>query len=121
MLDPTSDNLQRAKRFVLRKWRERSEERGYPRPNDLSGACKFASLFVQQVFGGKLRGNEWHQFVVREGIVIDLAEDVEDVKAMPHPYRHDRSFWNNPEHRESLSSCTPRVKRWVEEFLRGAP
>ena len=34
-----------ARQFVLRKWRERAQERGHPEPpGDLSSACKFASL-----------------------------------------------------------------------------
>lgn len=119
LLPATPENIEKAKAFVLKKWRERATERGLRAPTDLSSSCKFSSLFAQRVFGGKLRGNWDHQFVVLpDGKVLDLNLDAEDVRALDDPHRHDRSFWGNREHRESMASCEPRVAAWVEEFRR---
>lgn len=61
-LKPDADLADRAREFVLRKWRERAEERGLSMPDDLSGSCKFSSLFASRLFGLEMRGNEQHQF-----------------------------------------------------------
>lgn len=107
-MDPTPANLARAKQFVLERWRERAEELEHPVPTDLSGACKFASLFAQAVFGGKLRGSWRHQYVELNGQIIDLTGDT--------IHYHDRDFWMNRQHRESLESCKPRVQSWLEQW-----
>lgn len=112
----TPENIARAKAFVFGKWRERATERGHT-VDDLSGACKFSSLFAQRVFGGKIKGNHDHQYVVLDdGQILDLNADAADVRELSIPYRHDRRFWNNKEHRESLNSCLPRVETWLKEF-----
>lgn len=121
-LSAAPQELDAAKAFVRARWRERAAERGMPDPgDDLAGACKFASLFAQAVFGGDLRGNYDHQFVVIDGIVIDLCEEASDVRDLVRrgsdPHRHDPEFWGNPDHQESLASCQPRVARWVEQYL----
>lgn len=123
-LPPSPANIEQARQFVWRKWRDRAAELGRARPADLSGACKFASLFAQHLFGGHVRGNTDHQFVLLDdGQVIDLTAGAADVAGLADPYRHDRRFWNNPEHRASLVSCQTRVARWVAEFCqsRAAP
>ena len=113
----TPENILKAKEFVFRKWKERATERGLPTPQDLSSSCKFGSLFAQKIFGGKLQGNYDHQHVVLpDGQIIDFSHDAEDVKSLRNPYKHDKKFWNNPDHRESMASCLPRVNQWVEEF-----
>jgi len=113
----TAENVEFAKQFVLAKWRERATERLMAPPQDLSSSCKFTSLFAREVFGGKIRGNWDHQFVVLPGgDILDLNEDALDVQGMSDPYRHDDLFWMNREHRKSLKSCMPRVKTWISEF-----
>jgi hypothetical protein len=116
ILPPTPENINAAIQFLREKWLERAKEHNRPNPESLEGACKFASMFAQRLFGGQLRGNEQHQFLVLpSGQIIDLtnAVGVEEENRT----RHDRSFWGNPEHRKSLQSCEPRIERWVQEFL----
>lgn len=118
-LEATPENIERAKEFVLKKWRERAAERGYPEPEDLSSSCKFSSLFAQAIFGGQIQGHYEHQYLVLNGEIIDLNKDAADVKAMDEPHEHDESWFGNPEHLDSLESCKPRVRDWVREFTAG--
>ena len=112
-LPHTPENIALAKEFLLEKWKERGVERGFPK-NDLVGACKFGSLFAQEIFGGELKGNWHHQFVKLGDQIIDLTDaigvNVDD------PHRHDDDFWGNTEHKDSMESCRPRVEKWVQEF-----
>lgn len=119
-LPATPENIARTKRFVMQKWIERAEERGtLAPPTDLSNSCKFSSLFAREIFGGRLRGHQAHQFVELDGRVLDLNTDALDVQQLgADAHQHDDEyFWGNPEHQEALDSCRPRVKAWVEEFL----
>jgi hypothetical protein len=123
---PTPEAITRAKGVALQGWRERARERGYAEePTDLWGACKFASLFAQRLFGGDLRGNEHHQYLVLDDVRIDLTEDslglVELRRKHIDPYRHDARFWGNAEHRESMASCAARVDAWVAAFRSPMP
>jgi|PlaIllAssembly_1097288.scaffolds.fasta_scaffold1327671_1 hypothetical protein len=111
---PTPENIALAKQFVFEKWKERAKEYGHEEPADLQSACKFASIFAQRIFGGQLRGNYDHQWVDLNGQVIDLADYIAD--DMENVYLHDRGFWGNKDHKESMASCEPRVARWVQEF-----
>lgn len=118
-LEPSDDNIASAKAFVLKKWKERAAERYSPEPTDLTSSCKFTSLFANKVFGGKIKGNWQHQFVqLPDGKIIDLNIEAEDVKRLgQQAHAHDESFWRkNPEHKESMISCVPRVNTWVKEF-----
>jgi len=113
--------LDRAKTFLLEGWRERAKEKGKTEPKDLSGACKFASLFALEVFGGELRGNSEHQFVrYNSATILDLTEGSSQSaawsKAGVDPFEHDQDFWLNDEHRDSLESCLPRVEAWLEQW-----
>ncbi len=115
MIPVTTENIKLARQFLFEKWKERAVEKGYE-VSDLSNACKFASLFAQKLFGGKLQGNWNHQFVVSDsGQIIDLTDGAG--LSVNDPYKHDRSFWGNIEHRKSLQSCDPRVEKWVAEFM----
>jgi hypothetical protein len=130
-LPPTPETIALATAFLLRKWQERWHEK-YPRgpsynaadgwnnpPEDLSSSCKFSSLFAQKIFGGEIRGNYDHQFVVLpDGSVLDLNIDAADVKSLKDPHRHDPRFFGSRDHRESSASCEARVSTWVEEFSR---
>ncbi len=115
-LPATPENLERAKEFVLKKWRERAAERGLPEPEDLSSSCKFSSLFAQAIFGGQIQGHHEHQYLVLNGEIIDLNKDAADVKAMDDPHTHDESWFGNEDHLDSMESCKPRVRDWVREF-----
>lgn len=119
-LEPTAENIGAARDFVFRMWCERHEERGQPQPADLSGSCKFSSMFAAHVFGARMRGNEDHQFChLPDGEILDLnreAQDVAQLARLCDPWRHDRRFWNNPDHREAMDSCKARVKTWIRRF-----
>lgn len=79
----TPENISAAKGFVLRKWRERAIERGREEPADLSSACKFGSLFAAKLFGGKVRGNFFHQWCeLPDGQRIDVSDEAADVASM---------------------------------------
>ena len=122
LLEPTPQVLDLYTKFLKNKWAERSKERylkweddtsNWNPPANLEGACKFASLFAQQLFGGELRGNYHHQYLVLpNGKTIDPVP----VPELDDPNYHDEDFWMNKEHKESLQSCVPRVKEWVKEF-----
>jgi hypothetical protein len=118
-IEASPENIMLAKDFVFRKWLERATEMGLQEPEDLSGSCKFTSMFAQKVFGGRIRGNYHHQFVELEnGEILDLNMDARDVKSLGElAYYHDRRFFGNPDHRESLKSCMFRVQTWVTEFI----
>jgi hypothetical protein len=125
-LPATPETVAQAKAFLLRKWRERAMERGDSEPVDLSRACKFVSMFAQRVFGGELRGNWHHQYLVLPtGERLDLTEPSEELASISSegidPYWHDKRFWGNRDHKSSMASCEPRVLQWVEEFLRQYP
>lgn len=110
-------NFARAKAFVFRKWCERAHACRQPVPIDLSGACKYGSLFMQQVFGGVIEGHYQHQFNRIDGRLVDLGHDAADVGAMRTPYLHEPDYFDLPEQRASLAACRARVDAWVGEFL----
>jgi hypothetical protein len=118
---PLNDNnIQIAHDVALAGWRARAAERMQQRPEDLSSACKFSTLFVKALFGGMILGNEEHQYNVIDSQVFDLNKDANDVRNMTasgvDPYEHDPSFFGNEEHLDALLSCIPRVANWVEVF-----
>ncbi len=127
MIPITDENIQLAKDFCLNKWKERFHER-FPSlakdrpdlaPSDLTDSCKFTSLFVLKVFGGVLRGNYHHFYVINNGKIIDLNADASDVKRLgSKAYRNDSKFLSRKSVQESLDSCEPRVNQWVNDFLK---
>jgi hypothetical protein len=108
-----------AKVFVFRKWCERAQEQQRSQPFDLSGACKYGSLFMQSVFGGGLRGHFEHQFNLIDGRLVDLSHDAMDVGRMRHPYLHEHDYFAVPALQRSLAECLPRAEGWASEFLLG--
>lgn len=117
LIDATPENIQIAREFVFQRWIERSNSRGDQTPVDLSSACKFASLFAWQLFGGTLAGNCRHQYILtQEGDVLDLCSGSAELRSMLEPYVHDAEFFANEEHLESLESCMLRVSDWLKKF-----
>ncbi|WP_200378774.1 hypothetical protein [Rubrivivax gelatinosus] len=108
----------RAKGFVFERWCELAAERAVALPADLSGACKYGSLFVQSVFGGSIRGHFEHQYNCVEGRLVDLGHDALDVGRMGEPYRHEAAYFELPEVQARLAACVPRAERWADAFLR---
>ena len=116
-LQINDDLVDQARLFVFSKWQERAAEKGLAPPVDLSGSCKFSSMFAARVFGLEMAGNWDHQFCLTpEGEVLDLNEGAADIAQLEDAYRHDKEFWLNPDHAESMDSCYPRVKAWLREF-----
>lgn len=139
-LEPTPENISKAKVFVLKKWQERAKENNKNIPNDLSAACKFSSLFASIIFGGKIKGNFFHQWVeLPNKKIFDLNDEAEDIALMKQGeipdylkdyansnnltmpkniYTHDIVQQNHPDNKLSMKSIKPRVMSWVEEFKR---
>ncbi len=124
LIQPTPRNLKRFEQFLKVKWAERSKQRydswgdtqdqPWQPPATLEGACKFTSLFANRLFGGRMRGNQQHQFLeLPNGKIIDPVP----VPGVANPQQHDEEFWMNPDHKDSLESCLPRVNEWVQEFM----
>ncbi len=112
------ERFAQAKVFVFRKWCEQAVERGARLPTDLSGSCKFGSLFMNQVFGGTICGHYEHQYNMIGGRIVDLSHDAIDVGKIAYPYLHEPDFFNIPEKQASLDKCLPRVNGWVIQFLK---
>ncbi|MDO9160770.1 MAG: transcriptional regulator [Methylococcaceae bacterium] len=112
------ERFAQAKVFVFRKWCEQAAQRHIRPPIDLSGSCKFGSLFMNQVFGGFIRGHYEHQYNIIGGRIVDLSHDAIDVGKMTNPYLHEPDFFAIPEKQDSLNACLPRVKIWVVQFLK---
>lgn len=117
LLPYTYKNFAYAKVFVFRKWCEMALARQALAPTDLSGACKYGSVFMQRVFGGTLRGHFEHQYNLIDGRLVDLSHDAMDVGRMRNPYLHEPDYFAVPELTASLDGCVPRVDTWVVEFL----
>ena len=110
-------NFTLAKAFVFRKWCEQAAARGVMAPADLSGACKYGSLFMRHIFGGSIRGHYEHQYNFINGRIVDLSHDALDVGRINNPYLHEPDYFNIPEKQAALTGCLPRVDGWVIQFL----
>lgn len=127
-IEPSQENIARAREFALEAWQERHDwlaaqwkkEVGSdwtrPRPVDLTGSCKFTSMFAAVVFGGHIEGNYEHQYAVVNNVILDLNEDASDVVGNPEAHEHDPDFFFSPDHIQSLESCLPRVRNWLQRF-----
>jgi hypothetical protein len=113
----TYDNFAKAKVFVFSKWCESAVDCKLTQPTDLSGSCKYGSLFMQYVFGGTIRGHYEHQYNFINGRLVDLSHDAIDVGRMSNPYLHEPDYFVIPEFQASLTQCSPRAEQWAEEFL----
>lgn len=116
-IDYSYENFALAKAFVFRKWCEQANERQKLPPKDLSGSCKYGSLFMNQLFGGEIHGNYQHQYNIIDGRIVDLSHDALDVGKINNPYLHEPDFFKIPEKHASLNGCLPRVGHWVNQFL----
>lgn len=101
-------------------WAERNAERGRTTA-DRSGSCKFAALLARELFGGRLAGNLEHVFVIKNTLgqaqCLDLNREQNDALALGDKAHIDLPLiLSHPDYRESLSSCLPRVARWVTVF-----
>lgn len=117
-LSYTYERFAQAKVFVFRKWLEHAAEKRVETPTDLSGSCKYGSLFMNRVFGGSIRGHFEHQYNLIDGRLVDLSHDAADVGRLRNPYLDEPEYFAIPEQQASLDRCLPRVDRWVLEFLR---
>ncbi len=114
--------LELARTFVYGKWCEFALERGAARPPDLSGSCKYGSLFMRRIYGGIIAGNYQHQYNLIDGRIVDLSQDSADVLALRRPYLHEPELFTTDEHVASMAGCGPRVESWAAEFIhRGRP
>lgn len=115
LLTINPSNLLLVESALQKLWAERQIERGQLQTSDRSGSCKFAALMARQVFGGRLDGNDEHVFVIKNGSLLDINRQQEDVlelgvrahMSMPWTLEH-------PDYREALASCLPRVERWID-------
>ena len=132
-------NIRAAQEFAFRKWCERAAENGREPPMDLTSACKFSSMFAVAVFGGKIKGNFFHQWAeLSDGQRVDLNDKAADtlmmqqglipddvaayaesfgMKLPKNLYAHDASHMRHPDTRDSASSIRPRIERWRKEFM----
>lgn len=127
-LEPTADNIEMAATFAFAMWRERWLEQKADweskvgtlyeteEPTDLSGSCKFSSVFAALVFDADIDGNYDHQFAVKKGRIIDLNAGAADVAGMAKPYSLDPIFFGSRDHMASMKSCIPRVVSWLRAF-----
>ncbi len=106
-----------AKGWFYLRWSAWSDERGLPPPADLSGSCKYGSLFMQSVYGGGIRGHFAHQYNFIDGRVVDLSHDALDVGRMRQPYLHEPDYFLVPQLQQALAGCAPRALRWAAEFV----
>jgi hypothetical protein len=100
----TYANFADAKVFLFEKWCQLAAERHLVRPADLSGACKYGSLFM-------------HQYNVIDGRLVDLSHDASDVGRMSNPYLHEPEYFDVPEFHAALAKCQPRANSWAVEFV----
>jgi len=106
-----------AKAWFFEQWTDWAVQRGLPPPADLSGSCKYGSIFIQAVFGGSIRGHFEHQYNFIDGRLVDLSHDAMDVGAMRNPHLHEPGYFLLTRQQASLSGCEPRAQRWAAEFI----
>ena len=106
-----------AKVWFFDRWAGWAATRGLERPIDLSGSCKYGSLFMQAVFGGAVHGHFEHQYNLIDGRIVDLSHDAMDVGRMRNPYLHEPDYFRLEALQASLSGCQPRAERWAVEFI----
>ena len=112
------ERFAQAKIFVFRKWCDQAKDRGLLPPADLSGSCKYGSLFMNQSFSvARYTVIMNINTISSGGRIVDLSHDAIDVGRITNPYLHEPDYFAIPEKRASLNKCLPRVEGWVIEFL----
>ncbi|MBY3155539.1 hypothetical protein HFO56_24750 [Rhizobium laguerreae] len=89
---------------------------GSAEPQDLSGSCKFSSIFAAIVFDAGIDGNYDHQFAVKKNKIIDLNAGSADVASLSKPYLIDPIFFGSRDHMTTMKSCIPRIVEWLRAF-----
>jgi hypothetical protein len=120
-MSPSQHEIEKAKIYLLKKWKDRQIELGRDAPADLSGASKFASLFAKELWGGEVQGNEFHQYLVLGShVILDLCEDSSSVNDLlldgVDIYQNDALFIGSAEYVSSMASCNPRVQLWIADY-----
>jgi len=118
-IEPSDENLETVREFLLEKWRDRAAERGADAeslPTCLADSCKFSALFGSVVFGADIAGNYDHVFNMIDGEVFDINAEASDVRGRRGIHRHDPEFIGSCELRQSLKDCRERVGDWLRDF-----
>jgi hypothetical protein len=110
-----------SKLWFFEQWSDLAEASHRQAPGDLSGSCKYGSIFMQSVFGGAIRGHYAHQYNFIDGHLVDLSHDALDVGRMNNPYLHEPEYFAIPEMQVSLAACLPRAQRWADQFVASRP
>jgi GNAT superfamily N-acetyltransferase len=135
------DRVERLRKFLISKWGSRSEGLGRSHPEDLTGACIFATSLAKKVLGeGTVRGN-WHHTYLQldDGTIVDLTgaagvreQALERQKLheqYPHtkspffvgpdvdPHMHDPAFLKTRDFRDTWNSVQDTTQEWADEFL----
>lgn len=106
-----------AKVWFFERWVDMAQEHGRVKPSDLSGSCKYGSIFMRTVFGGSIRGHYEHQYNFIDGRLVDLSHDALDVGRMRNPYLHEPDYFAIAELQAALDLCAPRAKLWADQFI----
>lgn len=115
-IEPSLENLTLVREFLLEKWCQRAAELGHQTPVDLTDSCKFSALFGSVVFGADIGGNWNHVYNLVDGEIVDINAEATDVKGRKGIYKHDSSFIESYDFRESMKTCRERVSNWLREF-----
>ncbi|TLX17062.1 hypothetical protein [Rhizobium sp. MHM7A] len=115
-IEPSPENLTMVREFLLEKWRQRAAELDKEPPTDLTDSCKFSALFGSVVFGADIGGNWNHVYNLVDGEIVDINAEAADVKGRRGIYKHDSSFIESYDFRESMKTCRERVSTWLREF-----
>jgi hypothetical protein len=117
-IDPSPDNLELVRSFLLEKWQQRAATLtpDKPSPIDLTDACKFSALFGSVVFAADIAGNWNHVFNIVDGELFDINAEASDVVGKANIHRHDAEFINSGDFSQSMQSCLGRVAAWINEF-----
>jgi hypothetical protein len=133
LLAPDAKAVTAARVHFLRCWRERARERGYKIPNELHGACRFASVYSQELFGGRVVGNWYHLHCAStDGTIIDLTDGIDfrdglslDLQTRAQQvglhvddvYAHDPRLFAEVEFIRAMRSVETTARQWAADFL----
>jgi hypothetical protein len=134
------ETVERMRAFLRIVWAERAAEYGREAPEDLTGACVFATAFARTALGaGEVRGNWHHTYLqMADGTIVDLTEGAgvaeqarermalhERYPSMRSPHfvgpdvdihMHDEKFMRSRDFQETWQSVQERAGQWAERF-----